>query len=269
MQTSLADHELALDGDVGRPVEPACTPVPPVTSRSLQTLHPDLWLAHLLGRQGEDVVATGFPALDVELPGKGWPRRSLTELLAPHPGLGELRLLAPALTRAQTRTVMFFDPPLDVDAAVLQSYGFELDQLIVVKTKAATLPGSDSLWSLEQTLKSGHVGAVLAWLPPRLRSERLRRLQLAAHNHDGVAFMVREASVVDRPSASPLRLSLRAAGADRMSVTVAKRRGPPLLEPLVLELPSVLSAAAKRRSGVIPKLPGHAYKPALATDYTD
>ncbi len=52
-------------------------------------------------------------------------------------------------------------------------------------TRARVIPGSDSLWALEQALKSGHVGAVVAWLPPRLRAERLRRLQLAAHNHDG------------------------------------------------------------------------------------
>ena len=41
--------------------------------------------------------ASGFAALDAELPGGGWPRRVLSELLLPHPGVGEIRLLAPAL----------------------------------------------------------------------------------------------------------------------------------------------------------------------------
>jgi len=41
---------------------------------------------------------------------------------------------------------------------------------------------------------------------------------------------------------------LRAAGADRLRIDVVKRRGPPKIEPLVLDLPSALSAAAKRRS---------------------
>lgn len=263
MESNLAEPELALDVDVEGAAEPAPASATVPVQRPPQMLHPSLWLAHQLGRQSTEVVATGFAALDMELPGHGWPQRCLTELLLRHPGIGELRLLAPALTRAQARAVMFFDPPLDLDAAVLQAYGFDLEQLIVVKTRSRTLPGADSLWSLEQSLKSGHVGAVMAWLPPRLRAERLRRLQLAAHNHDGVAFMVREASVVDQPSASPLRLALSPAGTDRLQVSIAKRRGPRLLEPLVLELPSVLSAAAKRRSGVISKLPGHADKPVL------
>ena len=143
---------------------------------------------------------------------------------------------------------MFFDPPMQLEAEPLMRLGFDLDQLIVVKTKSRTLPGTDSLWSLEQALKSGHVGAVVAWLPPRLRAERIRRLQLASHNHDGIAFVFREMAVAERPSASPLRISLRAGGVDRVRVDVLKRRGPPRLEPLLVDLPSVLSSAAKRRS---------------------
>ena len=47
--------------------------------------------------------------------------------------------------------------------------------LLVVHTRARVIPGSDSLWAFEQALKSGHVGGVLAWLPARLRADRLRR----------------------------------------------------------------------------------------------
>ena len=128
-------------------------------------------------------VASGFAALDAELPDGGWPRRVLSELLLPHPGVGEIRLLAPPLVAAQRagRPVMIFDPPADLSAAALAGLGFDVEQLLVVNTRARVVPGSDSLWALEQALKSGHVGAVLAWLPPRLRTERLRRLQLAAH----------------------------------------------------------------------------------------
>jgi len=213
-----------------------------------ETLHPSLWLGHQLGRHSDTGMPSGFPTLDAELPGCGWPRRCLTELLLARAGIGELRLLAPALVAVQSRHVMLFDPPMQLDAAVLQSYGFDLDQVLVVTTRTKALPAGDSLWSLEQALKSGHVGAVVAWLPPRLRAERLRRLQLAAHNHDGAAFVFHESAVADRPSASPLRLALRAGGADWLRIDVVKRRGPPKLEPLMLELPSVLSVAARRRS---------------------
>ena len=219
--------------------------------RAPETLHPSLWLGHQLGRIGSDAVATGFARLDAELPGGGWPRRALAELLLPHAGVGEIRLLAPALVAAQRagRLVMFFDPPAALAAAALAGLGFDVEELLIIQTRARVVPGSDSLWALEQALKSGHVGAVVAWLPPRLRADRLRRLQLAAHQHDGPAFVMREAAVAGRPTASPLRLGLQAGGADRLQVRVLKRRGPPLEAPLSLELPTVLSAAARRRSG--------------------
>src|SRR5436190_18757246 len=162
--------------------------------RAPETLHPSLWLGHQLGRTGSDAVATGFARLDAELPGGGWPRRALAELLLPHAGVGEIRLPAPALVAAQRagRLVMFFDPPAALAAAALAGLGFEVEDLLLIHTRArrieapafaslaaprggaswlgaarrSDLPGSDSLWALEQALKSGHVGAVVAWLPP-------------------------------------------------------------------------------------------------------
>ncbi|MBV9892036.1 MAG: translesion DNA synthesis-associated protein ImuA [Rhizobacter sp.] len=212
--------------------------------RAPETLHPQLWLGHQLGRSGAQAVASGFARLDAELPDGGWPRRALTELLLAHPGVGEIRLLAPALVAAQRagRLVMLFDPPAALAAAALAALGFVVDELLVVETR------SESLWALEQALKSGHIGAIVAWLPQWLRIERLRRLQLAAHRHDGVAFVIREPAAAARPTAAPLRLALHAGGADRVQLRILKRRGPPLESPLELELPSVLSAAARRRS---------------------
>ncbi|HEX2541950.1 MAG TPA: translesion DNA synthesis-associated protein ImuA [Caldimonas sp.] len=218
--------------------------------RSPETLHPALWLAHQLGRTGVQAVPSGFPTLDAALPGGGWPRRALTELLLPHAGIGEVRLLSPSLVAAQRegRLAMFFDPPAALSAEALAGLGFDVEELLVVNTRARVVPGSDSLWALEQALKSGHVGALVAWLPPRLRAERLRRLQLAAHNHDGAAFVMRESAAAARPTASPLRLALQPGGGDRLQVRVLKRRGPPLQSPLQLDLPPTLSNAARRRS---------------------
>jgi protein ImuA len=235
--------------DVTTPQEPAAA-----ASRQLpirpESLHPTLWLGHQLARHADAAVATGFAALDAQLPGAGWPRRALTELLLPHPGVGEIRLLAPSLVAAQRagRLVMLFDPPAPLAAVALERLGFTVEELLIINTRARVIPGADSLWALEQALKSGHVGAVLAWLPPRLRAERLRRLQLAAHAHDGPAFVLCEMSAAQRPTAAPLRLALRPAGADALAVRVLKRRGPPLEAPLQLALPPVLSEAARQRA---------------------
>ncbi len=231
-----------------RPLPPASAPraggLPP------ESLHPSLWRAHQLGRSADNTLPSGFALLDAQLPGGGWPRRVLTELLLPHPGIGEIRLLAHALAATQRagRLVMLFDPPAVVSAPALLELGLDVDQLLVIHTHLQLRPGADRLWALEQALKSGHVGAVLAWLPPRLRAERLRRLQLAAHAHDGPAFMLREVAAQQNASAAPLRLALHPAGADQLGLRVLKRRGPPLLAPLHLALPPVLSAAALRRA---------------------
>ena len=231
-----------------RPTPAPARPAAPLPSP--ETLHPALWLGHQLGRHADRAVPSGFPQLDAQLPGGGWPRRVLTELLLPHPGVGEIRLLSHCLASIQQagRLVMLFDPPQPLSASALMQCGVDVEQLLVIHTRCKVVAGSDSLWALEQALKSGHVGAVLAWLPPRLRAERLRRLQLAAQAHDGPAFVLREMAAQQRPTAAPLRLALRAGGADTLNLRLLKRRGPPLESPLQLALPPVLSAAARQRA---------------------
>ena len=219
------------------------TPIEP------EKLHPALWLGHQLGRQVDVASSTGFAELDAELPGNGWPRRAITEVLLPHPGIGEMRLFAPALRAAQAgRIVMLFDPPLDPSASAVAALGIDIEQLLIVTTEAGTGPVANQMWALEQALKSGHVGAILAWLSKQVRSQQMRRLQLAAYNHDGAAFLVRDLRVRDQASAAALRLELHAASVDRLSVQILKRRGPLHLRPLLLELPSVLSPAARGRA---------------------
>lgn len=231
-----------------------------------EALHPDLWLGHQLGRHAVDGVPSGHAPLDAQLPGGGWPRRVLTELLAQHPGVGEIRLLAPCLaaTQRQGRLVMLFDPPAQLSAPALAGLGLAVDQLLVVNTRTRVIPGADSLWALEQALRSGHVGVVLAWLPPRLRAERLRRLQLAAQVHDGPAFVMREMEARQRPTAAPLRLALRPGGGDVLLLQVLKRRGPPLDTPVRLDLPPALSPIATQRSGLPPPGTGAAEAAARA-----
>ncbi len=232
----------------------------PSAALAPETLHPDLWRGHQFGRHAEHSLPSGFALLDAQLPGGGWPRRALTELLLPHPGVGEIRLLSRCLCTIQRsgRPVMLFDPPAALSGWALAQLGLDVEQLLIVATRAeptrSAARESDEariasrLWALEQALKSGHVGAVLAWLPPRLRTERLRRLQLAAHGHDGVAFVLREMAAAQQPSAAPLRLALRPGGADVLVLRLLKRRGPPLETPLQLELSPVLCRGARQRA---------------------
>ena len=250
----------------------------------LAELHPSLWRASQIGGAAQRTTASGFDALDAQLPGGGWPHGTLTELLLAQAGVGELRLLAPALAalapgpanaapggmaagggsrgRAagsdQGRCVMLFDPPAGLSAWALVQCGLSSRHWLVVQARASQgavqhasprsanrlsplLPSADLLWALEQSLKSGHVGAILAWLPLNLRADALRRLQIAAQAHDGPVFVFRDAQARSKPSPAPLRLLLQPAGVDGLSLRLLKRRGPPLAQPLRLVLPSVLS----------------------------
>lgn len=246
---------------------------------SPETWHPALWRASQLGRPAEAALPTGFAALDAELPGGGWPVRALTELLLPHAGVGELRLLAPALAAitGAPRSVICLDPPATPCGPALEQLGLDVAQVLLVRGREAPveaparpgasgasaapgapgaragrrLPGTDALWALEQALASGQVGAALAWLPERLPPDALRRLQLAAQAHDGPVFLFRALAARARPSAAPLRLALQPAGADVLSVHVFKRRGPALAQPLHLELPPVLPPALRRRADAL------------------
>ena len=236
---------------------PATLPLfPPARPGRLpEELHPALWRAHQLGRAQEVVLASGFAELDAQLPGGGWPAGVLTELLLPHAGVGELRLLAPVLARQQgaQRSLMWFDPPAAPCAWALAALGIAVRQLVVVHARQQRgarehLPAADILWALEHALKSGHLGAVLAWLPARLPVDALRRLQLAAQAHEGPAFLLRGVQARSQPSVAPLRLLLASAGPDALRVTLLKRRGPPLAQPITLALPPVLSAPARARA---------------------
>jgi protein ImuA len=253
------------------PWPPACGGAAPA---SPEALHPALWRAHQLGRSGASALASGYADLDAELPGGGWPARVLTELLLPHPGVGELRLLAPALgaLQRQLRSVMWLDPPAAPCTWVLSALGLDLRHTVVVHSRGGLkgrarelLPAADILWALEQALKSGQLGAVLAWLPARLPADALRRLQLAAQGHEGPAFLLRDATQRFRPSPAPLRLLLSSAGPDRLQVTLLKRRGPPLSQPLILALRPVLSAPALARALASQGLPVRAPAQRLPT----
>ena len=60
--------------------------------------HPSIWRGGELGRVAAPSVASGYPQLDAELPGGGWPTAALTEILPQHEGIGELgRIIEPAL----------------------------------------------------------------------------------------------------------------------------------------------------------------------------
>jgi hypothetical protein len=182
--------------------------------------HPAIWR----GRSAAQVetLATGFAALDEGLPGKGWPRTGLIEILVSRFGIGELYLLLPALAaltcRPAARWCVWVAPPLEPFAPALAAHGMALERVLVVRAAAAS-----PLWAFEQTLGSGACDVAMAWARRPHRRE-IRRLQLAAERGRalGVLFRPRRAGRESSPAA--LRLALESA-ARGVRVTFLKSRG--------------------------------------------
>jgi protein ImuA len=118
-------------------------------------LQRQMWRGDALGSTARGSISSGHAALDRELPGGGWPRAALTELLLAQPGSGELRLLAPVLA-AQTaragRHVLLIAPPYIPYAPALAAWGVALERLIWIAGAGADRQGADALWAAEQAL---------------------------------------------------------------------------------------------------------------------
>ncbi len=207
---------------------------------------PDIRRGGALAQVASASVPTGFPALDAELPGGGWPTGCLTECLPAHEGIGELRILGPALaalSRAGKR-LAWIAPPHLTYAPALDAAGIALPQLLIVKTAAAR----DALWAAEQALASCACGAVLVW-PGAVKYAELRRLQLAAEKTPVLAILFRSPRASGEASPAALRLGLDTA-AGGLAVRILKRRGAVCARPVIVALdppcPSVISSIVPR-----------------------
>src|SRR5476649_1463619 len=178
-----------------------------------ETLHPSLWLASQLAHSTTRCIDTGYAALSAQLPGGGWPTGTLIDLLQQQPGIGELRLLHPALASLGSRPIVL------------------LSQLVWVRSGAKS---GDALWAAEQILRSGCCGALLFW-QQHARGDTLRRLHLAAQSGDTLFCMLRPLTSAQDSSPAPLRLSLRPA-AGGIDIGFIKRKGPQRDTPLFLPL---------------------------------
>lgn len=174
-------------------------------------------------RTGLEYVNTGYRVLDQALPGHGWPLGALTEILHDHAGIGELRLLMPALARLSRsgRWIVLVAPPHIPYAPALAASGIDLSRLLLVHPRETG--EHDHLWAIEQALRAGTCAAVLAW-PGQIDGRQLRRLQLAAETGRCWGVLFRDAAAVN-PSPAPLRLQLEPADNDAVRIRLLKCRG--------------------------------------------
>jgi hypothetical protein len=190
--------------------------------------NPRVWRGHNQAHAPTG-LASGYEALDRHLPGGGWPQGALTEILVEHYGIGELRLLMPALAALSTADngmdynepgwIAWVSPPFQPYPPALQQWGVDLSRMLIVRPKDA----SEMLWSAEQALSSGTCAAVLLW-SDTLDDQASRRLQLAAEKGNSWAIAFRPPSARRQPSAAALRIELLP-GQEGTRVSILKSRG--------------------------------------------
>lgn len=189
-------------------------------------------------------LASGYPALDQLLNG-GWPQGALVEILSAQRGIGELQLLLPLLARItrEPRWLALVTPPYLPYAPALVQAGVQLAHVLLIRPREH----ADSLWAVEQTLRSGHCGAVLAWLP-RADGKQLRRLQLAAETGASTGFLFRNSSAAQASSPAAVRLQLRAVSAAdaHLHIQVLKRRNGWPVGPLALQIGPLAKSQIER-----------------------
>ncbi len=194
----------------------------------------DIWRGGRVSPPTGEGLTTGFTALDAALPGGGWPQGALTELLLSQEGIGELRLLMPALARLShvDRWIAWIAPSRLPYAPALAAARVELSRVLVVHVNDRT----QGLWAIEQALRHGRCGAVLAW-PRQADMRTLRRLQLAAEAGQAWGFLFRTRDEANTPSPAALRLRLEPSP-HGLAVQILKCRG---LTPPSFTLPLVPS----------------------------
>jgi hypothetical protein len=209
--------------------------------RLLDEIHPTIWRASQLARGVGRTVDTSYASLSAELPGGGWPVGALIELLPEHSGIGELRLLQPALATSGKRSIGLIEPPHPPNGPGLASMGLPLDSVVHVRAPRM----ADMLWAAEQILRTGSFGALLIWLQ-RVPQSSLRRLHLAAQSSETLFFVIRPETAAAESSPASLRLALRSLEGG-LAIDILKRRGPAAVGPLAVTLRTSPVVQAARR----------------------
>jgi cell division inhibitor SulA/protein ImuA len=194
--------------------------------------HPAIWRGTSVART--ETLPTGFDALDERLPGRGWPRSGLIEILVSRFGVGELTLLLPALAalsrRPMARWCVWVAPPLEPFAPSLAAHGVALERVLVVRAPAAPkrerrngISGARATWAFEESLACGACDIAMAWAK-RPRIKEIRRLQLAAERGRTLGVLFRPQQAARESSYAALRMTIVPC-AHGVRVTLLKSRG--------------------------------------------
>ncbi|MCD0462119.1 ImuA family protein [Roseiconus lacunae] len=144
--------------------------------------------------------STGCDAIDAWLPGNGLHPASLTEWIAAHDSAAaeSMALVAAAhrITMVPTRPLVIVDCEGSFYPPAAVALGIPAERMILLRPRNS----GDAIWSIDQSLRSGAVAAVVARLPMRLDDRDGRRLQLASESGTTPGLLVRNFQARQLPS---------------------------------------------------------------------
>ena len=113
--------------------------------------HNAIWRCGDTDNAPRPTISTGYAALDAVLPNGGWPRQTLIEVLSGRAGIGELRLLMPALSALLAERdgyLVWVGSPYQPYAPALLQWQIDAERVLLVN---ANRP-SDVLWATERSI---------------------------------------------------------------------------------------------------------------------
>ncbi len=183
-----------------------------------------LWLCCKYSNK-TNVLDTGYPELNQQLHGHGWPLECTNELALDDFGIGELRLLLPALRQLTKQNysqanILWIAPPFLPFAPAFIKEHIDVDKLTIVQTKSI----EETLWATEQVLLADCCAAVFSWTGKyNLNMRQLRRLQLATQKTKAWNVLFRHSDCLQQASVSGLRLQLQSNSYSQLETHIIKQ----------------------------------------------
>jgi hypothetical protein len=176
----------------------------PILIESILNSRNDIWRLGDETTKNRDVYRSGLKELDNFLPGGGWPRIGLIEIIVKHYGLGELQILMPLMRKLTThdKLLLWICPPYKICTSTLIKAGIDIEKLLIINSEVRT---KDALWAAEQALQTQEFGIVLLWRNDVTRSA-LHRLLLATKNNKTLGVLFKRKKTEDSQSSMVLKL---------------------------------------------------------------
>jgi len=169
-------------------------------------------------------ICTGYKSINKQLHGNGWPIRSTVEFGINQTGIGELRLLLPALKKLQSsrqnKEIILISPPHIPFAPALKEHGIDLTSITIVNAPDL----KQRLWANEQSLMADCCAAVISWYgDKKINHHELRRLQIATEESSTWNVLFRHNRCLEEPSSSGLRIHLNSTSYSKLQLDIIKQ----------------------------------------------